>query len=93
MNVRAAATTLQGLAKVEKVILVDAHTGLGPSGYDTLAVPEIAVPLAKEIFGSESDHVVGMGDGEMVGYDELVGDVGVGVLRSLFPKAAVVSTV
>mmetsp|Transcript_43121 Transcript_43121/g.168842 ORF Transcript_43121/g.168842 Transcript_43121/m.168842 type:complete len:104 (-) Transcript_43121:1915-2226(-) len=30
-----------------------------------------------------------MGDGEMVGYDELVGDVGVGVLRSLFPRAAV----
>ncbi|KAJ8907211.1 hypothetical protein NDN08_003692 [Rhodosorus marinus] len=79
----------KGLAKVEKVILVDVHTGLGPSGYDTVAVPQSAMPLGKEIFCSESDHVVGMGEGEMIGYDDVVGDVGVGVLSSLFPKAAV----
>eukprot|EP00189_Rhodosorus_marinus_P011052 CAMPEP_0184740430 /NCGR_PEP_ID=MMETSP0315-20130426/3459_1 /TAXON_ID=101924 /ORGANISM="Rhodosorus marinus, Strain UTEX LB 2760" /LENGTH=407 /DNA_ID=CAMNT_0027210113 /DNA_START=168 /DNA_END=1391 /DNA_ORIENTATION=- len=78
-----------GLAKVEKVILVDVHTGLGPSGYDTVSVPKPEAPLGREIFSSASDHVVAMGEGEMSGYDDMVGDVAGGVLSSLFPKAAV----
>ena len=66
---------------IKKAFGIDLHTGLGPSGYDTILVPDdISLndyQILKRLFG---DHVAALDPSKSVGY-KITGDIHTGIVR------------
>ena len=73
------------LKNTKKVFGIDLHTGLGPSGYDTILVPDdinsTDYQILISLFG---DHVAALDPGKSVGY-KITGDIHSGIIEK-FPS-------
>lgn len=69
------------LKNIKKAFGIDLHTGLGPSGYDTILVPDDIdsndYQTLQDLFG---DHVVGLDPSNSVGY-RITGDIHSGIIE------------
>ena len=71
----------KNLKNIKKAIGIDLHTGLGPSGYDTILVPDDIsssnYKILQKLFG---DHVAALDPGKSVGY-KITGDIHSGIVK------------
>jgi len=80
----------KGISQAESAIMIDVHTGLGPSGVDTLMVNDLTT--AKIYEGSEEKPIIehfreaGTGDDAAQGYDLAIGSTN-DLCDSLFPNS------
>ena len=69
------------LKNIKKAFGIDLHTGLGPSGYDTILVPDDIVSndyqMLQELFG---DRVAALDPSKSVGY-RITGDIHSGIIK------------
>jgi len=69
------------LKNTKKIFGIDLHTGLGPSGYDTILVPDdinsIDYQVLINLFG---DHVAALDPDKSVGY-KITGDIHSGIIK------------
>lgn len=69
----------KNISNIKSAVAVDLHTGLGPSGYDTILTPDDVSPkdynILKEIY---QDHVSPLNPNEGVGY-RVIGDLHSGI--------------
>ena len=71
----------KNLKNIKKAFGIDLHTGLGPSGYDTILVPDdISLSdyqILQKLFG---DHVAALDPSKSVGY-KITGDIHSGIVK------------
>ena len=71
----------KNLKNIKKAIGIDLHTGLGPSGYDTILVPDDIsssdYKILQKLFG---DHVAALDPNKSVGY-KITGDIHSGIVK------------
>jgi hypothetical protein len=86
--------------KVDTVGLIDLHTGLGPSGFDTIVLHDIDNDEGKKIFGGSNNEFVDRisklhsvapkhdADKAMSGYGKVIGSMLDGLPKDVFPSNA-----
>ena len=71
----------KNLKNIKKAFGIDLHTGLGPSGYDTILVPDDIsssdYQILQKLFG---DHVAALDPSKSVGY-KITGDIHSGIVK------------